>query len=274
MKIICYIITQFDEKNMKKLGCMADNTQKARSVLSEITSKYDIVNVELNPELSIDVLIVLGGDGFMLHNIHKFMDQNIPIYGINCGSVGFLLNNYDPDSDLAEIINEAYVAHLVPLTVKATDCCGATYESIAVNEVSIFRATYQSTFLRVKINGVEHLKKLVSDGLLISTPAGSSAYNFSAGGPIIPINSNLTVLTGINVFRPRRWKSVLLPSNISISVEILEPEKRPVIVAADYNELHDIELIQLCSEVRNTVKLLFNSQHSLEEKIISEQFLY
>ncbi|MBQ4875003.1 MAG: NAD kinase [Rickettsiaceae bacterium H1] len=258
---------------MKKIGYVSLNTEKANEVLSDIAKKYQVIDIERNPNLLVDVIIVLGGDGFMLRNLHKFIDRKISIYGINCGSVGFLLNNYQKSDNLAKIIDNSYSAKLIPFKIKAIDSNGAMYHAIAFNEISILRRTCQATFIQISINNSIRLDKLIGDGVLIATAAGSSAYNFSAGGSILPINSGLITLTGINVFRPRRWKSALLPSDVKINIKVLDWESRPVVIAADHNELHDIQNIEIMECREKSITLLFNLQNDLNERVISEQFL-
>ena len=258
---------------MKVIGYVNIKTEKAQKILSEFIRKYDLIDVEKETWAHIDVLLVFGGDGFMLHNIHKFQDKKIPIYGINCGSVGFLLNSYDKNADLNKVIDNAHSTRLTPLNVQAIDCHDAIYRMIAINEVSIFRKDYRSIFIQITINGLIRVEKLVGDGLLISTATGSTAYNFAAGGPILPINSQSIVLTGINVFRPRRWKSALLPDNVKINLKIIDSEIRPVIVASDHNKVTDIKEIEIFADVNNSVELLFDSKDTLAERRITEQFL-
>lgn len=258
---------------MKRIGYVKTNSNKAEEILLDITKKHDFIDLASQPHETIDALIVLGGDGFMLHNINQYMDKKIPIYGINCGSVGFLLNNYTKGSNLHKIIDDAYVTHLIPLRIKTTDTQDNIHETTAANEVSIFRTTPQACCVQVKINNVVQFDKLIGDGLLISTAAGSSAYNFSAGGPILPINSRLISMTGINVFRPRRWKNALLTDSVNIALKIIDPSNRAATVSVDHNLLHDVEKIEIYSDVQNSISLLFDSENNLEKKIISEQFL-
>ncbi len=259
---------------MKKIGYVNTNSKKAKEILLDVLSKYgSLINAEENPDEKIDVLLVFGGDGFMLHSIHKYIKRKIPIYGINCGTIGFLLNEYKKNLNLIDVIENAYSTKIRPLKIIATDYNGCEYHAIAINELSVFRNTYQSTLIKIKINNIIRINQLIGDGLLLATALGSSAYNFSAGGPILPITSRFFALTGINIFRPRRWKSALLPDDVSITLEIIDAKRRPVIVAADHNELCGIEKIEIYSDSKNSVDLLFYSQSSLNDKTIIEQFL-
>lgn len=258
---------------MKTIGYVAANTPKAQKMLNQVIAQYDFTDIERDPQQNIDILLVLGGDGFMLHSIHKHMYRKIPIYGINCGEIGFLLNTHHIQGNLIDVINNAYSTVLTPLKVQAIDYNGSTYCSIAINEASIFRRNHQAAFIKVDVNNVTHIEKLIGDGVLIATSAGSSAYNFSAGGAILPINSGLIALTGINVFRPKHWRSAILPDDVTVNLEIMDLDRRPVMVTADYKEMYDIRKIQISSDFDNQVILLFNSQKHLNERIISEQFL-
>ncbi len=257
---------------MIRVGYLAANTPKAESVLLQIASGCSLINVEKEPEAAIDVLLVLGGDGFMLNALHRYMHKGIAIYGINCGTVGFLLNDYQQGSDLMSIIEHAAVSELKILQVKATDLHGSIYNTYAINEASLFRMSHQATFLRVKVNEQICLEKLVGDGIIVSTAAGSSAYNFSAGGSILPIDSALLSVAGINTFRPRRWQSAILPDSVVVGLEVLEPENRPVMLTADCNEFHQIAKVEISVDKNNVIKLLFNSHEQLFARLINEQF--
>lgn len=219
-----------------------------------------------------DVIIVIGGDGQLLHALHSYMHLNIPFYGINFGSVGFLMNTYTDLKDLKSSIFNANVTYINPLRMEIIDQKGIAKSALAINEVSIFRHSSQATKIKITIDKIERMQALVADGIIISTPAGSTAYNLSAGGQILPLNSNMLCLTPICPFRPRRWHGALLHSSVNISCQILEYTKRPVNAVADFHEFHNITKINVKSEHNMQIKLLFNNNHTLEDRIIKEQF--
>lgn len=252
----------------KKIGCIADTTEQAQNSLKALQKHYDITTHNLS---STDVIIVLGGDGFMLHSLHHHLYDDIPIYGMNCGTVGFLLNAFSEDN-LLERLNNAKFAHIRPLKMTATTVNGEKHEAIAINEVSLLRETYQAAHLRVIIDGSVQIDEMVCDGALVATAAGSTAYNFSVGGPILPLDSNVLALTPISPFRPRRWKGALLPHKSTVQIEVLNPQKRPVSAVADFTEVRDIKSVEIREKSSSTLKLLFDEGHSLEERIIQEQF--
>ena len=258
---------------MKKIGYLAANISRAQAVLAELVSKHQLIDIEKDPNQAIDILLVLGGDGFMLHAIHRYMHQNIPIYGLNCGTVGFLLNPYEQGGNIINIIESSFPIELKILKISATDFHDNIYTTYAVNEASIFRLSYQASFLKVAVNHRTHIEKLVGDGIIVSTAAGSSAYNFSAGGPILPINSGLIAVTGINTFRPRRWQSAILADSVNITLEVLDPSTRPIMLTADYNEFLHIKKVELFIDHQKIIKLLFNSQQQLFNRVINEQFI-
>jgi len=216
---------------------------------------------------------VLGGDGFMLQILHQYMQRNIPIYGMNCGSVGFLMNSYSPD-DLLERISKARVSALHPLSMYVRTLDGREKRLLAINEVSLFRESRQAAKIRITIDHVVRLEELICDGILISSPAGSTAYNFSAGGPIIPLTGNLLAMTPMSPFRPRRWRGAQLHHTASITLEALDPDKRPVSAVADFTEIRDVISVSIDEERNIRLSLLFDPEHNLEERIIKEQFIY
>lgn len=220
-----------------------------------------------------EVIVALGGDGFMLQVLHRFMNTGKPIYGMNRGSVGFLMNEFSEDG-LIERLSEAAVAVVHPLVMTATDSEGRVHEALALNEVSLLRQTYQAAKLRVLIDGKVRLEELVCDGLLVATPAGSTAYNLSAHGPIIPINAPLLALTPISPFRPRRWRGALLPNEAAIEIEILEAEKRPVNAVADHVEIRSVRRVSVRESKDSEAIMLFDPGHNLDERILAEQFGY
>ncbi|MFK8039743.1 MAG: NAD kinase [Rickettsiaceae bacterium] len=233
-----------------------------------------LLSLSCNIVLSIEdatIIIVIGGDGQLLHALHQYMDLNKIFYGINVGTIGFLMNSFNKNKILEKIAN-ASMAQLNPLVMKVQDIDGNMHTALAINEVSIFRNTNQSAKIRVLVDGFQRMEELISDGLMVSTPAGSSAYNLSAGGPILPLDSNVLCLTPICAFRPRRWGGALLPVNSKITFEILEVHKRPVNAAADFYEYRNIKSLEIESLPSKTINLLFDQHHNLEDRIIKEQF--
>jgi NAD+ kinase len=220
-----------------------------------------------------DVVVALGGDGLMLQTLRTFMKSGKPIYGMNRGTVGFLMNEFREDA-LAERLAEAQTTLIHPLLMRAKDADGQEHESHAINEVSLFRQTYQLARLRLLIDGKERLSELAADGVLVATPAGSTAYNLSAQGPIIPINASLLALTPISPFRPRRWRGALLPDTARVGIEVLESEKRPVAAVADHFEVRSVRTVEICMDHDIAIPMLFDPGHSLDERILREQFGY
>ena len=240
-----------------------------------LSSFYGVVNMEEAPHSSIDLLVVVGGDGLMLHSLHNYVinpRRDVPVYGVRCGTVGFLLNSCAEDS-LPSKIENAVATELTLLRMDAEDIHGVVHSAIAVNEVSLFRGTHQAAKLRISLDGKVVMAELVSDGIIFASPAGSTAYNFSAGGPILPFNSNVLALTSVNSFRPRRWRGALLPNNIQVEIEVLTPETRTVSAVADYTEFRNIRRIKIRQDSDAKVTLMFDPEHRLEERTIAEQFL-
>jgi NAD+ kinase len=217
------------------------------------------------------VVVALGGDGSMLETIHRVLDRGVPVYGMNCGSVGFLMNAFS-DDDLPGRLERAQAAELHPLRMSATTRDGVVHEAIAFNEVSLLRQLRQSAKIRITIDGRVRLAELTCDGVLISTPAGSTAYNLSAHGPIVPLSANLLPLTPISAFRPRRWRGALLPSSAKVLFEVLEPEKRPTAAVADFTEVRDVVSVAVSEDMSVGVTVLFDPDQGLSERIIAEQF--
>jgi len=220
-----------------------------------------------------DYILVLGGDGFMLHALHLYGHLKIPFYGINCGSLGFLLNHFSR-IPLVERLRNAKEQVLFPLKMTACFNNGKEEDAMAFNEVSVMRHTRQTSNIRVVINDIERIPNLICDGIMVSTPAGSTAYNYSARGPIIPIGANVLALTPVSPFRPRRWNGALLPHNATIIFENLNPEKRPIYAAADFKEWPDIRRVVIREDRSMMVRLMFDPEHALEDRIFSEQFAY
>ena len=218
-----------------------------------------------------DVIVALGGDGLMLQTLHHEMGSSRPIYGMHRGTVGFMMNEFREDG-LAERLAAAETAIIHPLVMRARDVQGQEYEHRAINEVSLFRQIYQAARLRILIDGKERLRELVADGVLVATPAGSTAYNLSVQGPIIPIDAPLLALTPISPFRPRRWRGALLPDSARVRVEVLEAEKRPVAAVADHDEVRDVLAVDIKMDHGIAMHMLFDPGHSLDERIVREQF--
>jgi NAD+ kinase len=220
-----------------------------------------------------DVVVAIGGDGFMLQTLHRFMDTGIPIYGMNQGRIGFLMNEFR-ETDLIERL-EAAVEHAIrPLEMVATDMEGAEHRARAINEVALFRQSYQAARLRIVIDGRPRLEELVCDGVMVATPTGSTAYNLSAQGPIIPMDAPLLALTPVSAFRPRRWRGALLSNRQTVEIETLEPEKRAVNAVADHTEVKSVQRISVRESTSVQAQLLFDRDHSWDERILSEQFRY
>jgi len=216
-------------------------------------------------------LVVLGGDGFMLETLHRTRELNVPLYGMNRGTVGFLMNGYRQDR-LPERIADANAVKLKPLQMLAVDRDGREHHDFAFNEVSLLRESRQAAKIRILVDGKERLEELICDGVLVATPAGSTAYNLSAHGPIVPIGANLHCLTPISAFRPRRWRGALLPQSAKVTLEVLSPQKRPVSAVADSTEVRDVVKVEVRQARKTSVTLLFDPDHDLEERILLEQF--
>jgi NAD+ kinase len=219
-----------------------------------------------------DVIVALGGDGFMLQTLHAAQGRGLPVYGMNCGTIGFLMNAY-AEADLPERLAEAEATAIHPLSMRAENVKGRVTQALAINEVSLLRQGPQAAKLRVIVDGRVRLEELVCDGALVATPAGSTAYNYSAHGPILPIGSDVLALTAMSAFRPRRWRGALLPSAAVVRLEVIEGEKRPVMADADSrSSVRDVVSVEIRSEPSVTHRLLFDPGHGLEERLIGEQF--
>lgn len=218
-----------------------------------------------------DIVVALGGDGFMLQTLHRFLGTEKPIYGMNRGSVGFLMNEFREDG-LVERIAQAERSVVHPLNMRCRDSAGRLTEARALNEVSLLRQSFQAAKLEIAIDGQVRLPELVADGVLVATPTGSTAYNFSANGPIVPLNAPLIALTPISAFRPRHWRGALLPDNTAITIKVLEPEKRPVAAVADHFETRDAQEVSVAMDRSVNLVMLHDPGHSLDERILREQF--
>ncbi|WP_420003205.1 NAD kinase [Arenibacterium sp. LLYu02] len=245
------------------LASTAPNAQSARGVL---VGRYGTVDRE-----EADVIVALGGDGFMLCTLRDTVDLGVPIYGMNRGTVGFLMNSYE-EAGLMERLAAAQEEVIHPLRMRAQDQNGGLHEAMAINEVSLLRQGPQAAKLKISVDGRQRMAELVCDGALVATPAGSTAYNFSAHGPILPIGADVLALTAIAAFRPRRWRGALLPSAATVRFDVLDAEKRPVMAEADSVSFRHIDWVEIQSERRVSHKILFDPGHGLEERLISEQF--
>lgn len=254
------------EQTLKQIAFVAASTPEARDAYDSLTAQYG--NSE--PK-SADVIVALGGDGLMLQTLHRFMNSGKPIYGMHRGTVGFLMNDFAPDN-LLERLTAAHKTVIHPLLLRARDAQGRTHEHRAINEVSLFRQSAQAAHLRISIDGQERLAELVADGVLIATPAGSTAYNLSVQGPIIPINASMLALTPISPFRPRRWRGALLPDRANVTIEVLEAGKRPVAAVADHDEVRSVLSVDVSMDHDTSLDLLFDPGHNLDERILREQF--
>jgi NAD+ kinase len=220
-----------------------------------------------------DVIVALGGDGLMLQTLHQVLARNVPVFGMNCGSVGFLMNDY-ADEGLVERLTAAKPTRIAPLSMHVTDVTGATFDALALNEVSLFRTTYQAVKLEIIVDGRTQMEELICDGVLLSTPAGSTAYNLSAHGPILPIDSPLLALTPISPFRPRRWRGAIVPNTAVVTFRTRETDKRPCSAVADHVEFQNITEAIVREDRSHQVTLLFDPGTGLEERVLSEQFRY
>ncbi|MFT4614557.1 MAG: NAD+ kinase [Bacteroidia bacterium] len=251
----------------KKIAFVASRGPDAQEALSILTERYEAVSPE-----EADVIVALGGDGYMLEAIHRNMALNLPIYGMNRGTVGFLLNSFNVD-DLQNRLESAHEERLRPLRMRVTTDSGIQQDSHAFNEVSLLRQTRQAANIRVSVDGKVRIDCLMCDGCLVATPAGSTAYNLSAHGPILPIGSGVLALTPISAFRPRRWQGAVLPQDALITLTILDHYKRPVSAVADAHELRNVAEVEVSVDKDKGVTLLFDSDHNLEERILNEQFI-
>ena len=256
------------KRKFEKIAFVASDNTEAREAMARLTSQYGNAPVQ-----DADAIVALGGDGLMLQTLRKYLSDQIPIYGMNRGSVGFLMNEYREDDLLARLAG-AEISRIHPLVMTARDAHGNTYSELAINEVSLFRQTHQAAKLQISIDGKMRLEELICDGVLVSTPAGSTAYNLSAYGPILPINAQLLALTPISPFRPRRWRGALLPNEAHIRITVLEHEKRPVSAVADHAETRHVISVDVQEARKHELFMMFDPGHSLDERILSEQFRY
>ncbi len=249
-----------------RIGFTASTAPAAQTALANLTARYGQCALD-----AADVIVALGGDGFMLSTLHDTETITPPVYGMNCGTIGFLMNAYEVDG-LPDRLLAAQEEVINPLAMTAGTTAGAEHHALAINEVSLLRAGPQAAKLRISVDGRERLPELVCDGLLLATPAGSTAYNYSAFGPILPIKSEVLALTAIAPFRPRRWRGALLPAGATVRFEVTEPDKRPVMADADSRSVRDVVTVDVHSEPAIAHRLLFDPGHGLDERLIREQF--
>jgi NAD+ kinase len=252
----------------ERICFVASETAEAQRALDTLVGRYG----QARPNEAA-VIVALGGDGLMLQTLHRHMYDRVPIYGMNRGSVGFLMNEYGED-DLVERLSRADVTRIHPLAMVAHDAHGKAHRGLAINEVSLFRQTHQAAKIRISVDGRVRLEELICDGVLVATPAGSTAYNLSAYGPILPIDAPLLALTPISPFRPRRWRGALLPNAARIALDVLEPEKRPVSAVADHFETRSVARVEIEEARQIDLFMMFDPGHTLDERILVEQFRY
>ena len=251
------------------IGLLSSRTDVATAAQALLRRKYQFAEAD-----QAEVLVALGGDGFMLHTLHEMLDGEracVPVFGMNRGTVGFLMNDWRIDR-LPERIEQAKGIRVAPLEMRATTVAGKTFTHAAMNEVSLLRETRQTAKIEIAVNGRVALPELACDGVLVATPAGSTAYNLSARGPILPLQAKMLALTPISPFRPRRWSGAILPDDTAISLTILEAENRPVSAVADQTEVRDVARVEIRLDKERSLTLLFDPEHALDERIAMEQF--
>lgn len=250
------------------ISFVASDTAEAQAARAKLVERYG----DADPAAA-EVIVALGGDGLMLQTLHRFMGTAKPIYGMNRGSVGFLMNEFR-ERGLRQKLEAAHRSVVHPLAMTAADCNGKRVEARAINEVSLFRRSYQAAKLRISVDGQVRLSELVADGVLLATPAGSTAYNLSANGPILPLDAPLLALTPLSPFRPRRWRGALLPDHAKVTIAVLEAEKRPVSAVADHTQIDNVISVQIAVNRSLDLVMLHDPGHSLDERILREQFGY
>lgn len=260
------VCTLWSVTKIKKIAFFPSRSPKAQDFYDKVSLLYPCVPLD-----EADCVAVIGGDGFMLHALHNLRHLHVPFFGVNAGTVGFLMNAVEPENLLAEI-EQAHETILYPLKMTTIDVNAHEQVHYAINEISLMRQTSQAGKIQIEVDGVLQLEELISDGLIVATPAGSTAYNLSAHGPIIPIGSNLLALTPISPFRPRRWRGALLPSSVKIKLTVMVPKERPMSASADYQMVENIEYVYIEQTVTSSYRLLFANEHNLADRIIREQF--
>jgi len=256
------------KSKFEKIAFVASEMPEAQAARQRLVALYG----DCDPG-DADAIVALGGDGHMLQTLHRFINDGVPIYGMNRGSVGFLMNDYKEEA-LPERLAEADISRIHPLSMIAYDKSGKAHKALAINEVSLFRERHQAAKLRILVDDTARMEELICDGILVATPAGSTAYNLSAHGPILPINAPLLALTPISPFRPRRWRGALLPNKVHITIEVLEGEKRPVSAVADHYETRGVMRVEVEKARNIELFMMFDPDHSLDERVLAEQFRY
>ncbi|MEZ5779144.1 MAG: NAD kinase [Paracoccaceae bacterium] len=251
----------------RQITFLASDAPVAQNAMAKLSAAYGSVPVE-----QADVIVALGGDGFMLHTLHATERLDVPVYGMNCGTIGFLMNEYGEEG-LAERLSVAEEEIINPLAMRAIGRDGTVHEALAINEVSLLRAGPQAAKLRITVDGKVRMEELVCDGALVCTPAGSTAYNYSAHGPILPIGAEVLALTAMAAFRPRRWRGALLPKTAHVRFDVLDAEKRPVMAEGDGRSARDVKSVEVRSEPAIRHRILFDPEHGLEERLTREQFV-
>ncbi len=246
---------------------VANPSENGQAALAEMIQRYGQTPVE-----DAEVVVAIGGDGFMLRTLHRLKRADLPVYGMKTGNVGFLMNRFEAEK-LPERLASAELVSLHPLKMRAETEAGETSEALAINEVSLLRQTNQAAHIRISVNDSVKVEALVCDGVLVATAAGSTAYNFSVRGPILPLGTDALALTPISPFRPRRWRGAVLPGNARVTFEILDPLKRSVSATADAFEVRNVVRVDIHEERTVSLHMLFDEEHSLEERILNEQFL-
>ena len=251
---------------MPKIAFMASDTAIAQEARRALVAAYG----DVAPEQA-DVIVALGGDGFMLQTLHGTQHMPAPVYGMNCGTIGFLMNEYH-EPHLIERLEAAEMEVINPLAMRAITADGNVHNALAINEVSLLRAGPQAAKLKISVDGRVRMDELVADGAIVATPAGSTAYNYSAHGPILPIGSDVLALTAVAAFRPRRWRGALLPKSAEVRFDVLEAKKRPVMAEADSRAVRDVVTVIVRTEMGVSHRILFDPGHGLEERLLREQF--
>lgn len=254
------------DKGTPKIAFIAADTDVAQKTCDALKKRYPHTDID-----DADVIVALGGDGTMLETLHREMPRSVPIFGMNLGTVGFLMNRYDEENLLPRLA-AARPAVLHPLLMEARRVNGEKHRALAINEVSLLRQTHQSAKIRILIDGLVRMEELTCDGVLVATPAGSTAYNLSAHGPIVPLGTPILALTPISAFRPRRWRGALLPHTAVVTFEVLESDKRPVSAVADYTEVREVAEVRIREDRSVSHTLLFDPEQNLSERILKEQF--
>lgn len=251
----------------RRIGFTASPSAEAQAALAALTDKHG----QSSPDEA-EVIVALGGDGFMLETLHALQDRDMPVYGMNCGTIGFLMNGFSLENLPARLL-AAEEEIINPLSMRAETIEGELAEGLAINEVSLLRAGPQAAKLRISVDGKLRLAELICDGAMLCTPAGSTAYNYSAHGPILPIGADVLALTAVAAFRPRRWRGALLPKKAVVRFDVLEPEKRPVMADADGRSVRNVTFVEIRSEPRVRHRILFDPGHGLDERLLREQFV-